>query len=151
MIYTGALRSLYPNVRWLAIMDDSTAEKTLSTVVGWPSDVPKPTVAELEVAVITVIRVIKIAECKAEAQRRIYAILPQWKQANLTARGVELNAKMLTGGTLTQAEKDERTAGFALWEKVKAIRAASNLIEQDILASADPANFDVANSPRWPA
>lgn len=93
----------------------------------------------------------KIAETKAEAQRRIYALLPQWRQANLTARGVELNTKLLMGGTLTQAEKDEQTAGFALWEKVKAIRAASNQIEQDIQASADPASFDVVGSARWPA
>lgn len=73
------------------------------------------------------------AQVKAEAQRRILAILPQWKQANLTARGVELSTKMLMGGTLTQAEKDEMEAGFALWDKVKAIRAASDLIEQNPL------------------
>lgn len=93
---------------------------------------------------------IKIAEVKAEAQRRIYAILPQWKQANLTARGVEMNAKRIAGGTLTQSEQDEMAAGFALWGKVKAVRTASNLVEQDIQASTNPASFDVAGSTRWP-
>lgn len=91
-----------------------------------------------------------IAATKAEAQRRIYALLPQWKQANLMARAAELAFKVEQGIALTQEEKDERTAGFALWNKVKAIRAASNLIETDIKTSADPASFDVINNPRWP-
>lgn len=93
----------------------------------------------------------KVLETKAEAQRRIYAIVPQWKQANLTARLGELHDKRLNGVALTSAEQNEVTAGFALWDKAKAIRAASNQIETDIQASADPVSFDVAGSARWPA
>lgn len=103
-----------------------------------PEPEPPPTAAQL------------IMQVKAEAQRRIYSILPQWKQANLTARGVELNTKFISGGILTQAEKDEMAAGLILWEKVKAIRAASDLIESDILSSIDPASIDIAASTRWP-
>lgn len=116
----------------------------------WRGAVACPSKADILSAGVAAARPLKIIEVKAEAQRRIYVVLPQWKQANLTARGVELNTKLLMGGTLTQSEKDEQTAGFALWEKVKAIRVASNLIEQDILASAVPASFDVVGSGRWP-
>jgi hypothetical protein len=36
---------------------------------------------------------------KAEAQRRIYARYPQWKQANMLARSVELNdIRFMNGG-----------------------------------------------------
>ena len=99
---------------------------------------PIPTVTEI------------IIKTKAEAQRRILAVIPQWKQANLTARGVELNTKVISGGVLTTAEQAELTAGFALWSKAKAIRTASDLIEQDIAASINLATFDVVNSARWP-
>lgn len=97
-----------------------------------------------------VIRLGKVLQTKAEAQRRIYVLVPQWKQANLTARLVELHQKRLDFGVLTQAEQDEVTVGQALWNRVKAIRAASDLIEADIQASANPESFDVVNSPRWP-
>ena len=93
----------------------------------------------------------KIAEVKVEAQQRIFIVLPQWKQANLTARLGEFHEQRLSGGTLTVGEQSEVTAGFVLWSKVKAIRAASDLIEADIQASTDPEKFDVAGSPRWPA
>lgn len=99
---------------------------------------------------LAVVRSAKISDTKAEAQKRIYARLPQWKQANLIARAVELHEKKINGGTFTQGEQDELAAGFALWDKVKAIRAASNLIESEIKASADPSSVEVVNSPRWP-
>ena len=87
---------------------------------------------------------------KAEAQRRIYAIAPQWRQANMTARAMELAEKRLNQKALTQAELDEIASGFGLWNKIKTIRTASDLIEADIDATPDPASFDVARSTRWP-
>lgn len=95
-------------------------------------------------------RRLKIAETKNEAQRRIYADVPHWKQHNLTARSVELMKKVQEGGVLTPEENAEFSAGLSVWDRVKAIRVASNLIEQDIAASADPKSFDVKRSPRWP-
>jgi len=64
---------------------------------------------------------------KAEAQRRIYAILPDWKQRNLTARAAELAIKGQANWT-TQ-EQAEYTAGQAVWDQIKAIRAASDALE----------------------
>ena len=102
----------------------------------------QPTLAEA--------RARKVAETKTEAQRRIYAIVPQWRQANFTARAAELAYKRLNMGVLTPAEQAEMVAVAALWDKVKAIRTTSDFLEADIAAAADPASVDVANSPRWP-
>lgn len=88
---------------------------------------------------------------KAESQRRIYAIAPQWRQDNLTARAVELAHKRLDLIALTPTERAELVSGFSLRDNVKSIRTASDLIEADIDAAADPASVVVATSPRWPA
>lgn len=64
---------------------------------------------------------------KAEAQRRIYAILPDWKQRNLTARAAELAIK--GQANWTPEEQAEVTAGQAVWDQIKAIRAASDALE----------------------
>lgn len=76
----------------------------------------------------------KIAEVKAEAQRRIYLVAPQWKQANLTARAAEL---ALQGGPANAQEIAEMAAGVALWTRIKALRVASNAIEAEIGAMTD--------------
>lgn len=66
---------------------------------------------------------------KAEAARRIDAIMPLHKQLNAIRSG------------------DASNAEFSL---IDAIRAASDLIEQDMLASDDPETFPVATHPLWP-
>lgn len=87
---------------------------------------------------------------KDEAQRRIYDLAPQWRQANLTARALELIEKRLNLIVLTQAEIDERDAGLAIQQKIRAIGLASDLIEAEIDAAADPKNIDVKTSKKWP-
>lgn len=82
------------------------------------------------------------AAVKAEAARRILAILPEWKQRNLTARAAEL-AK-IGEANWTQAEADEWAAGQALWDQVKAIRAASDNIE-----AMDPIPSDYTADSYW--
>ena len=67
----------------------------------------------------------------AEAGRRILAIAPEWKQANMTARMVELMPKMI-GNTTSADEKAEISAAHAIWDRIKAIRAYSNTITQAI-------------------
>ena len=85
----------------------------------------------------------KIAAVKAEARRRILAFLPVWKQANLTARAVELIA--MGAATWTAAEAAEWDAGSALWNRVKALRRASDVIE----ARRDLATIDVTDDRYW--
>lgn len=112
--------------------------------------------------IITEQREAKVAGTKAEAQRRIFARYPQYKQANMQARHAEILAiesghyRDQTGAlqaarSVTAAENAELASFCVAWVWVKSVRTASDLIEADIAISADPANFDVVNSPRWPA
>lgn len=86
----------------------------------------------------------KIAETKAEANRRIIAILPEWKQRNYTARAVE---KVAAG----EVGDDEWNAMQTSWQQIKAVRVASDAIEAEIAALTDEqaGRYDVAASPLW--
>lgn len=79
-----------------------------------------------------------VSNVKTEAQRRIYAIVPAWKQANLTARAAELLRISLDAGGLTAQETAEIDAINAIWSKVKDIRSYSDTLEADILAGGTP-------------
>lgn len=82
---------------------------------------------------------------KTEAQKRIYQRIPQWKQNNLTARGVELQDIWRENGTWTPEEQAEADAIKALWAWVKEVRTASDVIE-----ALDPIPHDYAADERWP-
>ncbi len=84
------------------------------------------------------------ADIKAEAERRILAVLPEWKQRNLTARGIELLLALVKNRGWTAAETAEATAIQADWDKVKAIRARSDDLEQELPA-------DCMANRNWPA
>lgn len=90
-----------------------------------------------------------VAAAKAEAGRRILSILPDYKQRNLLARGLELHAK--GPATWSEAEQAEWAAGNALWSRIKAIRARSDALEAEIAAmdAAALAAFDPAAA-SWP-
>lgn len=80
----------------------------------------------------------RITRIKAEAQERIYAIVPAWKQTNLIARSIELrDIKDERAWTeITEIEAAEDAAIRAIWAQVKAIRAASNTAEAAVNAAA---------------
>ncbi len=84
------------------------------------------------------------ADIKAEAERRILAVLPEWKQRNLTARGVELVLALIKNKGWTAAEAIEAAAIQGQWDKVKAIRARSDELEQTL-----PTDF--ADNGHWTA
>jgi len=84
-----------------------------------------------------------IVDIKREAQDRIYVVLPAWKQANYTARSIELLEKKGTVG-LTVEEDGEIAFFKSQFELTKAIRAASNVIEAALIVSADPSAFNVS-------
>ena len=67
----------------------------------------------------------RVAEINAEAQRRILAILPEWKQRNLTVRSVEL--LRIGPPNWSPAEQAEADAIQAQWDRIKAIRDASDV------------------------
>lgn len=81
---------------------------------------------------------------KAEANRRIVAVLPEWKQRNLTAQAALLAEKGRVNWTA--AELADWNAGAALWAQVAAIRAAS-----DALEALDPIPTDYRDDAHWVA
>lgn len=82
-------------------------------------------------------------QVKAEAERRILAIVPAWKQRNLTAQAVILAKIGEANWTTEQAAA--WAAGEAVWGSVAAIRAASDVIE-----ALNPIPQDYADDARWP-
>jgi hypothetical protein len=81
-------------------------------------------------------------DIKEEAQRRILARFPEWRQFNLTMRFTELLRK---GEALwTAAERADATAFQGAWDWIKSVRAASNTLE----ASLPP---DYQDDRHWPA
>ena len=86
---------------------------------------------------------VTVDQVKAEAQRRILTIVPEWKQRNLTARGTVLAKK--GEPNWTAAEQTEWDAGEAIWAQVEAIRAAS-----DVLEATAPIPQDFTDNKHWP-
>ncbi|QPJ64580.1 MAG: hypothetical protein G3M78_03885 [Candidatus Nitrohelix vancouverensis] len=83
-------------------------------------------------------------QVKAEARRRILAAYPEWKQANLTARAVELNKIKAENAGWTTPEQTEINAIQSIWNWVKSVRAASDTLESTL-----PSDFK--NDTHWPA
>jgi hypothetical protein len=106
-------------------------------------------VVQLDAAKVREMMVVKV---KAEAQRRIIALTgasdlttTMIKQLNASMRANELNNKLATGGTLTTKEQGEADALKALAAAIKAIRAAS-----DVLEAMDPIPSDYNDDSNWP-
>ena len=73
-----------------------------------------------------------IAQIKGEAGRRIFALVPAWQQANMTARTLELTLLHGTSPASWPApEQAEHSAYQEIWTAVKAIRSHSNTLELD--------------------
>ena len=66
---------------------------------------------------------------KAEARRRILENYPEWKQANMTARMVELNKIRASVGSWTAGEQIEVDVIQSAWDWVKSVRSASDALE----------------------
>jgi hypothetical protein len=80
---------------------------------------------------------------KDEARRRILGRYPEWRQANMTARGVELTLAKLR--EWTSDEQKEAAALQAAWDWVKAVRSASDVIE-----AMEPIPADFRDDKHWP-
>jgi hypothetical protein len=106
-------------------------------------------VVQLDAAKLREMMIVKV---KDEAQRRIIALTgaddltaTMIKQLNASMRATEFNNKLATGGTLTTEEQAEATALQALADAIKAIRAASNVLE-----AMDPIPSDYDDNSNWP-
>lgn len=89
----------------------------------WDANVPRP---------VEQIRERFKTEIKSRARSEILTDFPEWKQANMTARGVELVSKVSFGGALTEAEQAEVAALQTAWAAIKALRAHSNTLEAEV-------------------
>ena len=81
----------------------------------------------------------------AETRRRITQRFPDWKQANMTARGVELLNIRVAVGSWTAPQAQEAAELGAAWDWIKTVRAASDAIE-----ALAPIPADFASDTRWP-
>lgn len=69
----------------------------------------------------------QIRKVKAEANRRILAIAPEWQQRNMIARSVELLS--IVKDNWSNEEKEEVANIEKVWQLIKQIRLKSNEIE----------------------
>lgn len=74
-----------------------------------------------------------IAQIKQDAAEHILAVLPQWKQANMTARAVEL-AEIRESRAMTADESAQHQALLGAWAWVRSVRTASDVAEADVAA-----------------
>jgi hypothetical protein len=81
---------------------------------------------------------------KDEARRRILARYPEWRQANMTARGVELTLAKIAR-EWTPDEQAEADVLQGDWDWVKAVRSASDDIE-----AMSPIPADFRDDKHWP-
>ncbi|MEO5337112.1 MAG: hypothetical protein H7841_09495 [Magnetospirillum sp. WYHS-4] len=86
-----------------------------------------------------------VLRVKAEARRRINARFPEWRQANMTARAVELIRR--GEATWTEAEQAEAALIDAAWAWIKSVRAASDAIE--VRLAAEP-GLEIGDDDLWP-
>lgn len=69
---------------------------------------------------------------KADAQARILAVMPEWKQRNALAHALVIERKRRLQQDLSEAELEAETAYLAFWDEVSTLRTNSDIAEQDI-------------------
>lgn len=71
-------------------------------------------------------------DIKREAMRRILGKYSDWKQRNMTTRGVELQDLWRQNGSWTSGQTSEDTALKAAWAWIDSVRAASDTLESSL-------------------
>lgn len=147
--------TVYVPQDWFWIVGGNASRAWSSAAGGYVEDWPAERTSRIadEAELSTVLRAygiigpaIAAQDVKDEARRRILAVYPDWKQANMTARGVELIQKLAQGGAWTQDEEAEAAALEDAWSWIKSVRAASDAIE-----ALSPLPRDYSAETRWPA
>lgn len=85
------------------------------------------------------------AAVKAHARKRILRRFPEWKQTNMTARGVELQDVWRRSEAWTEGEEAEAAALQSAWEWIKGVRTTSDLVEV-----MEPIPRDFEDDKYWP-
>jgi len=94
---------------------------------------------------------IKVREAKNIAKQKINAVMLDYKQRNSLSRLAELQI-LSASNSLTQEGQDEMNDILGLWSRIKAIRDASNDIEQSFSAmtKAEIKLVMVEDCTEWP-
>lgn len=91
---------------------------------------------------VAAMRAAKVDAVKAEAERRIVAVMPEWRQRNSLALGLELVTTLGTDVSAWPAEQRATYASvMASWAQIKALRATSDALEASV--PTDPAAIEV--------
>lgn len=104
---------------------DHFALNEQGALLYWRRPEPQPTPAQIAAAALPAAKAAKKQQIKQAARARILARYPEWRQANLTARAVEL----MSLGQTTGSEWNQMQA---IWDWIKATRARSDLLEADV-------------------
>lgn len=154
------IASTYTPEDWYWIVDGNDAQLWSSKTGGYVAaeDVPEGAgIARIanEVELSDVLRphrltlpVVSAQDVKDEARRRILSAYPDWKQANMTARGVELVQKLALGQSWTPAETAEAAALQTVWAWITLVREASDALEA--MAPIPIGYLDAAYWPQHP-
>ena len=113
------------------------------TSVNWITPGPRPSDDELRAAMLPAAQAAKRAAIKQAARQIILGRYPEWRQANLTARAVELVSLGQTSGPEWQQMQ-------SIWAWIKAVRAHSDLLEADVAACTTVAAVDAVQLSGWP-
>jgi hypothetical protein len=119
-----SLQHMFPDIdleREVILQDDGNGPY----IAAWRRPEPQPTDAEIAAAALPAAKAAKKQQIKQAARAQILARYPEWMQANLTARAVEL----VSLGQITGPEWGQMQA---IWNWIKATRARSDLLESDV-------------------
>lgn len=83
-------------------------------------------------------------DVRREAQRRINLLFPEWKQRNMNEARLELMESRIENGSLTTAELAVLSVLKENWAMIKAVRAASNVLE-----ATDPIPLNYRDNIHW--
>lgn len=138
MTLSVTLAHLFPGIN---LAPGGDCEIVEGAIAVWRLPTPQPTQSEIDGAALAAQKAAKISAIKVGARARILARLPEWKQANMTARAVELMSLMQASGPEWQAMQ-------SAWNWIKAVRAHSDALEAAVQQSNDPASVDIETG--WP-
>lgn len=92
---------------------------------------------------IAAMKASKVAAVKREAERRILAVMPEWRQRNFLALGVEM---ITTYGADPKGWPEDMQALYAKakeqWDQIKVLRARSDTKEAAVAALSGPVKID---------
>lgn len=109
------------------LVDFEVSQSGNKFALRWLSNKPRPTDAEIAAATLPAAQAAKRLAIKQTARQTILARYPEWRQANLTARAVELVSLGETSGAEWQQMQ-------SIWAWIKVVRARSDLLEADVAA-----------------